>query len=444
MRKTLAILLCKLAKKIGSYVGRGSSLPGKIALKICPDVLSKVWLPKISIAISGSNGKTSTAEMISGVLERSGMSVGYNREGSNQIEGVATMILCNCNIFGRFMKDALVMEVDERYAKYLFSYITPSYYVINNLYRDQLTRNGSPEYVFRDIEKSIVPGSVLVLNSDDPLVCSLGDLFNNEKYYFGINDNQYVSEECDSVYDDGYYCPVCKSRMIYEYRHFAHIGKYKCTNCSFARKDPDYYISDIDLSNSEVVINRQYYLYLAFNSIFNAYNVLACFTVASLVGIDIDVITETLNDYLIKNGRIRQFKINDQDATLLISKHENSISYNRDLDYIASYDGNVTLMILIDDISRKYFTSDTSWLWDISFEKLNSDNIKQIIICGKYIFDVYTRLEYAGVDMPKVVMRKDTHDAIEYLKIQPETDNIFVMTCFSDEDKIFKALESEQ
>ena len=39
MRVFFAILVCKLLRFIGKLVGKGSSLPGKYALKVCPDVL---------------------------------------------------------------------------------------------------------------------------------------------------------------------------------------------------------------------------------------------------------------------------------------------------------------------------------------------------------------------------------------------------------------------
>ena len=64
MRKFLAILICKLGRAVGKLIGKGSSMPGKFALKICPDILRQVELPEHVIAVTGSNGKTSTVEMI--------------------------------------------------------------------------------------------------------------------------------------------------------------------------------------------------------------------------------------------------------------------------------------------------------------------------------------------------------------------------------------------
>ena len=77
---------------------KGSSLPGKIALRLDKNILSKIKLPENIIMVTGSNGKTSTTEMIYTVLKENGYRVGCNKEGSNQIEGVTTMILNCCNI----------------------------------------------------------------------------------------------------------------------------------------------------------------------------------------------------------------------------------------------------------------------------------------------------------------------------------------------------------
>ena len=90
MRFILAIIVCKLLRLIGKLVGKGSSLPGKYALKICPDILKRVDLPPHIIAVTGSNGKTSTVEMIAAILRAGGKKVVYNAEGSNVTSSPAT------------------------------------------------------------------------------------------------------------------------------------------------------------------------------------------------------------------------------------------------------------------------------------------------------------------------------------------------------------------
>ena len=175
MKVFFTILICKLLRFVGKLIGKGSSLPGQIALKLCPDILSRVQLPSHIIAVTGSNGKTSTVEMIAHILRGSGKKIAWNREGSNQIEGVTTLVLSNATLGGKVKCDILLIESDERFARYTFRYIRPTHYVITNLYRDQLTRNGHPEWVYDAIADSIHDGTRLILNADDPLVSCFGN-----------------------------------------------------------------------------------------------------------------------------------------------------------------------------------------------------------------------------------------------------------------------------
>ena len=443
MRKYLAIIACKLGRFVGKLVKRGSSLPGKLALKIDPNILSKIRLPQYVIAVTGSNGKTSTVEMMYQVLTKAGYSVACNKEGSNQIEGVTTFILENVTLSGRFTKDIVLIESDERYARHTFRHFVPTHYVITNLYRDQLTRNGHPEWIYDIIKDSIHDGSKLILNADDPLISRFGVGHNNDVYYFGIERFSGSEEECSSVYDDGKYCPVCHRPMVYEYRHFNHIGKYRCEHCGYERHDPDYRITDIDLNEGYLMIEDRYRIDLSLKSIYNAYNILSVYAVADLLKISGETVAECLNNYILKNGRVQYFKAGSAEGMLLTSKHENSISYNQSLRVIENHDGDVTVMVMVDAISRKYFTSETSWLWDIDFERLNSENVRRIIVTGLYSSDVAERLVYADVDMNKVVIEKDIPAAIEYLK-ENSIGYTYMITCFSDQDKFLSRVEVQK
>ena len=431
MRLTITILICKFFRAVLKKIGRGSSMPGKIALKLYPKVLSRVKMPPYIVAVTGSNGKTSTVEMIYEVLTEAGYTVAYNSEGSNQIDGVATLVLSNCDNYGKFTKDILLLESDERYAQYTFKYFTPTYYVITNLYRDQMTRNGNPEFVLNEIKKSIKPGCTLILNGDDPQIASLAD--NNKALYFGINKNKYSKKENNFIYNDGYYCPKCKNKLVYKYYQFGHIGDYHCKKCGFIRKKPKYYVSSIDLNNGKLIINGKHTVNLAMKSLHNAYNVLAAFAVASELNVKPKVIANSLSNYLIKNGRVKNFKLGMNRGTLLISKHENSVSYNQNIEYIINQNKECTIFLMVDAISRKYFTSETSWLWDINFELLGNKNVKNIIVTGQYAADIAERLTYANLDFNKVYVNANIKEAIEYSK--KINNYIYVLTCFSDEKK---------
>ena len=143
----LAVLFCRCVRLAAKLVGRGSSIPGLITLKLFPGILGDIEMPKLVIAVTGSNGKTSTVEMIHKVLLDGGLTVACNSEGSNQTEGVATCILANCTLSGKVKTDVVLLESDEQYAQHTFKYFQPDYFFITNLYRDQLTRNGHPEWI---------------------------------------------------------------------------------------------------------------------------------------------------------------------------------------------------------------------------------------------------------------------------------------------------------
>ena len=223
MRVFLAILACKLLRFVGKLVGKGSSLPGKYALKICPDILKRVELPAHIIAVTGSNGKTSTVEMIAAILRAGGKRVVYNEEGSNQIEGVTTLVMNNATFGGKVKADVLLIESDERYAARSFKFFHPTHFVITNLYRDQMTRNGHPESVYDAILPAIHPETELLLNADDPLTSCFAKGQEKVKW-FGLDKCSISVSEPTGVYHDGAHCPVCGAAMDYAYVHYNHIG----------------------------------------------------------------------------------------------------------------------------------------------------------------------------------------------------------------------------
>ena len=436
MRKLLAILLCKALRLAGKLLGRGSSLPGQIALKVCPDILGRVKLPERIIAVTGSNGKTSTVEMIAAILAADGRQVIYNKEGSNQIEGVTTLILSHCSLGGKMKGDVLLLESDERYARYTFRWFHPTHFVITNLYRDQLTRNGHPQWVYESIRPAIHPEEMLVLNADDPLVACFAREHDPEKVkWFGMEECSISTREHRGVYDDGLRCPVCGGKMEYSCYHYAHIGHYRCTVCGHHRPEPDFAVTSLDLAQGSLTINGESQVRLAFRSIYNVYNILAAWSVCALCGARPEVMAGVINNYLLKNGRMVTFTLGEHKGTLLTSKHENSVAYDTNLAYIDSQDQPCEVMVIVDAISRKYFTGETSWLWDIDFDRLAAPHVKRVWLCGRYVNDLALRFDYSQVPQDKLTLQPDIAQAAEALKGEGSLP-LYVVTCFSDRDKL--------
>ena len=439
MRAFLAIVVCKLGRAVGKLIGKGSSMPGKFALKICPDILRRVKLPQHIIAVTGSNGKTSTVEMIAAVLRADGKTVVYNEEGSNQIEGVTTLVLTHATLGGRVKADVLLIESDERYAAHTFRYFHPTEFVVTNLYRDQLTRNGHPEWVYDSILPAIHPDTELLLNADDPLSSCFARGHEKVKW-FGLDKCAVSTDAPAGAYHDGAYCPVCHAPMEYDYVHYNHIGAYRCTKCGHQKPKTDYTVTAVDLERAEVTLDGGARIALAFQSIYNIYNILAAYAACRECGTGAETAARVLSHYLLKNGRMQRFRLGARRGTLLTSKHENSIAYDTNLRYIAAQDTDCVVLVIVDAVSRKYFTSETSWLWDIDFDQLNVPHVKRVVLAGRYCNDLAERFSYTGLSNWSV--EPDIAAAAAELKSAGD-EELFVVTCFSDRDKLLSRVEKE-
>lgn len=437
MKIFFEVLFCKILRIVLKIFGKGSSFPGKFILFFNPNVLLDIKLPKYVIAVTGSNGKTSTVELINHVLSNNGLNVAYNYEGSNQIEGITTLLLCDSDFHGVCKSDVCLLEVDERYAEEIFSYFTPTHLLVSNLFRDQTTRNGNREWVYSCIERSISSNVNLILNADDPLSSLLSSKANKTVYY-GIDktsDNVNIG-----VFDDGIYCPKCNSKLVYHYRHFDNLGDYECSNCGYKKHETTYTINDINLNESYIVINNKK-VTLGFSSFYNAYNSLAAYSIARELGIEENSVIRSLNNYELKNKRIVKFNINNKKGIFLASKHENPVSYNQSMNYIRNYKKDVSVLIVVDQISRKYFTSETSWLWDIDFNLLKANNVCKIILSGKYTNDLALRFEFTDINDIIVEKIDDIKTAVERLA-NVEQDDLFIITCFSDQANVLSRVSS--
>ena len=439
MRKLFAIIVCKLGRAVGKLIGKGSSMPGKFALKICPDILRRVELPKHIIAVTGSNGKTSTVEMIAAVLRADGKTVVYNEEGSNQIEGVATLVLTHATLGGKVKADVLLIESDERYAARTFQFFHPTEFVVTNLYRDQLTRNGHPESVYDAILPALHPETTLLLNADDPLSSCFARGRERVKW-FGLDRCSVSSDAPSGVYHDGAYCPVCRAPMEYDYVHYNHIGAYRCTKCGHKKPRTDYTVTAGDLEKALVTIDGGVEIALAFRSIYNIYNILAAYAACRECGVSGENAAAVLSNYLLKNGRMQTFRLGARHGTLLTSKHENSIAYDTNLRYIAASKRDCVVLVIVDAVSRKYFTSETSWLWDIDFGQLNAPHVKRVVLAGRYCCDLAERFSYTELENWSV--ETDIAAAAAALKSTGD-EELYVVTCFSDRDKVLAHTERE-
>ena len=136
IRFYFALWIAKAAQTAMKILGRNATyLPGKLAVKICPDFMGHLRLPKTVIAVTGTNGKTTVSNMLTSVLTANGYSVTNNSLGSNVQAGVASALLQDSNLLGHAKKDIAVLEVDERSSLLIYPFVTPNYLICNKIGR---------------------------------------------------------------------------------------------------------------------------------------------------------------------------------------------------------------------------------------------------------------------------------------------------------------------
>ena len=228
--------------------------------------------------------------------------------------------------------------------------------------------------------------------------------------------------------------------MEYGYVHYNHIGAYRCPKCGHQKPATDCTATAVDLEKGRLTIDGAVTVDLAFRSIYNVYNILAAYAVCRRTGASPETCAGVLSRYLLKNGRMQTFRLGGHHGTLLTSKHENSIAYDTNLRYIAASGEPCTVLVIVDAVSRKYFTSETSWLWDIDFDQLNAPRVKRVVLAGRYCNDLAERFSYT--DLENWSVEPDIAAAAAQLK-SGGNEELFVVTCFSDRDKILSRVEKE-
>ncbi len=265
----------------------GTSLPGVIALKICPDAVS-LMAPAYDrvIAITGTNGKTTTANLLAHFLRAAGYSVAHNSLGANMLPGVATALFRDRRLRGQSSSRIALLEVDEGSVGKVFAAARPDLVVVTNYFRDQLDRYWELERTTALLREAVarLPRVSLVLNADDPLVAAIGQGQAQDARYFGVlkdiqGSGSENSKKIEAVHGadpeigsagpmdgepaaiaglvnacetrEGRFCQHCGTALTYNYFHFGQLGDYYCSNCGFRRPALDY--AAWGLSESELL-----------------------------------------------------------------------------------------------------------------------------------------------------------------------------------------------
>ena len=388
--------------------GGGTTLPGRLLLRLDPRAIARLGsgLDRGVTLVSATNGKTTTAGMLSDLLAADGRSPVHNRAGSNMTWGIATALLEQRGEEGLF-------EVDEAWLPRVAAELDPSLVVLGNLFRDQLDRYGETEALASEWAKTVAGragATRFVLNADDPLIADLGRDEGNRRregiVYFGIDDASQALPELQHAFD-AKHCRRCGHPYAYERAFVGHLGHYSCPNCGSERPQPDVSATRIELHGMRGSSLRvrtpggELAVELPLPGLYNAYNALAAIAAGLELGIAPERIGPALAGMRGAFGRVETVEVGSTPVSILLVKNPagtNEVLRTLELE---ARDGGLDLWIALND--RIADGRDVSWIWDADFELL-AGAVRRVTCAGTRAPELALRLKYAGWPRDSIVV----------------------------------------
>ena len=425
MRKLLAVWAAKLASVAGRIVGKkSSSTPGVCALKICPNLISILAknITKGVIVTCGTNGKTTTNNLLNTALIKSGYKTVCNNLGANMVGGIATTFAQACDIFGNFKADYAVLEVDEASARRVFKHIKPDYMLITNLFRDQLDRYGEIDITVDLLNEAIdMAGDVkLILNGDDPLTAQFGE--GRDAHYFGISEQ--VLPQTDET-KEGRFCAKCGQEQEYNYFHYSQLGDYYCPHCGNKRPKINYPATNVDLSTSMKFSVGNNQIDVNYRGFYNIYNILAVYSALDVMGVKTGNFNSILSDYKPQIGRMELIELGGKPCILNLAK--NPAGFNQAIQTVLLDKRKKDVIVAINDLAND--GRDVSWLWDVDFDKLGDANLCSLITTGIRLYDISLRFKYADINVDMIT--GDMKSALKKCVDNPDSEVCYVLVNYT-------------
>jgi lipid II isoglutaminyl synthase (glutamine-hydrolysing) len=450
----LAVVAGKLASQAIRMMGfgLGSNLPGKICRRIDAGVLAQLAVQsrKGVLAVSGTNGKSTTSGLLASILGRSGMKLVHNRQGANLATGITACVVNSASWSGRLDADYCLFEIDEAALPVVAAELRINHVLVTNLFRDQLDRFGELDTTARLITRGILANnSASVLNADDPNVAQM--VPECRRLFYGIESlaaGEPAGEQAQAAAgvegntSELSYCAGCGAEYIYALRFYGQLGHYRCPACGKQRPRPDVHAEKVHVSATGshfwlVHKNTSLEIDLSLPGMFNVYNALAAAALSFDLGIDPASIKEGLSRYSTLFGRSEKITLNGKQ--ILIQLIKNPAGASQAVQSAASDPSGKYLIAINDNYADG---RDVSWLWDAEFEHLSA-SAGPFVVSGQRCHDMAVRLKYAGVDSAAITVEPSLSAALDRgLALCSAGDILWLMptyTCLLGLQKIMRA-----
>ncbi len=416
---------------------KAGNFPGKMALYVDPRLIADLRgrLSEGSVIVVGTNGKTSVNNLIADTLERAGYTVSCNRSGANLDSGVASALLQT--------KQAQwgVYESDELWLAKVLPQLQATYVVLLNLFRDQLDRCGEisriQDSICQALESS--PDTVLIYNADDPQCAIIAERVSNRSVAFGVDGSMGLAQNTVS---DAQMCQRCEAMIDYHYRQYGQLGDYFCPSCGFTRPELDVVASHVRLGADKTEFKVSFppdeaHLTLTQGTPYLVYNLLAVYTLSTMLEIPVEIVQQAIDDFDPQNGRLQNYTI--QGFPTLLNLAKNPTGFNQNLKIVENNKGPKAVAFFIND--KIVDGRDISWIWDIDFEELAGHADTRVYAGGIRKNDLQVRLKYAGIDAKLIESIEEVYDDLAALGADPTSEWVYAIANYTALPEVHRDLD---
>lgn len=410
---------------------RGTNYAGKIAVKLMPDFIRRVKnidYDKV-IFVTGTNGKSTTTNLIRHTLISAGKTVACNVEGANMMAGVATTLIKNTTLSGKLNKEFLVLEIDERSFPGIYRYLPGRHMGITNLQKDQVQRNGDPDFILRKFQGAITRDMTLYLNNEEPRSRALED-FCGKVCTFSIADNDRTYCRND-FYDVTLPCPKCGQAIKFDRFHLAHIGPFHCTGCDYrSAQIPDVRIDSVDFEAKTFFYNGKTWN-IHYNRPYYLYNYAMCIAICRGFGLDDEQLHQAFASFKNPVALEQVYRYQGKEIHFLRAKQENPEAFQSQLDIIAADKRRKTVMVglyKVADFAPHY--AGTFYFFDCDFDEVVRSNVERYVAFSENVSnDLAMRMIMAGAPEENVtVVDSDDIPTIFKTLDSIESDVVYLIT----------------
>ncbi len=363
-RARLALRAGRVAGGLSRRLGRGSGVVvrGRVTLALDPDAIARLAAGRRAIVVTGTNGKSTTTRLVGAAL---GGDVATNTTGANMAPGILTALDDSPSRLA-------VLEADELHVPSVMRQTRPEVVLALNLTRDQLDRTHEVSRTAQVWARAFAeqPEVVVVANAADPHVADAA-----------LSGNPIWVDPGLRWTADASVCPRCGSVLVWADDESG--SRRWSSDCGFTMPQADYLLTPDGLRCPD---GREVPVRLRLPGEVNRGNAAFAVAAAAALGVDPVDAAARLGDVSVVDGRYATLRLGDRPAPLLLAK--NPAGWAAALSMI---EDDAVLAVGIN--ARIADGTDTSWLWDVPFERLAG---RTVGATGDRRHDLAVRLHYAG------------------------------------------------